>query len=146
MKCTVVHWNTPTSLEGVAAVYAYVFLLSLNLFISIWLCSLSIYLSIYIYIYIYRIVHFYISLKSRVFAGGPEDRGSVLGRVIAKIQKLVLDDALHSTQYYKVRIKGKVEQSREWGNALSQTEVQGRALVHCLIEKGAFESPSTKID
>ena len=27
---------------------------------------------------------------------------------------MVLDAALLSTQYYKVRIKGKVEQSREW--------------------------------
>ena len=33
-------------------------------------------------------------------------------------QKMVLDAALLSTQYYKVRIKGKVEQSREWSNAL----------------------------
>ena len=31
---------------------------------------------------------------------------------------MVLDAFLLNTQYYKVRIKGKVEQSREWSNAL----------------------------
>ena len=30
-----------------------------------------------------------------------------------KDSKMVLDAALHNTQHYKVRIKGKVEQSRE---------------------------------
>ena len=60
---------------------------------------------------------------SRVFANGLEDRGSVLGRVIPKTQKMVLDAALLNTQHYKVRIKGKVEQSREWSGALSYTSV-----------------------
>ncbi len=50
---------------------------------------------------------------SKVFANGLEDWGSILGRVIPKTQKMVLDAALLSTQRYKVRIKGKVEQSRE---------------------------------
>ena len=50
---------------------------------------------------------------SRVFANGPGDRGSIPGQVIPKTQKMVLDAALLSTQYYKVRIKGKVEQSWE---------------------------------
>ena len=50
---------------------------------------------------------------SRVFANGPGDQGSILGRVIPKTQKIVVDAILLSTQYYKVRIKGKVEQSRE---------------------------------
>ena len=50
---------------------------------------------------------------SRVFANGPGDRGSIPGRVIPKAQKMVLDAALLNTQHYKVRIKGKVEQSRE---------------------------------
>ena len=31
---------------------------------------------------------------------------------------MVLDATLLSTQYYKVRIKGKVQQSREWSNTL----------------------------
>ena len=35
------------------------------------------------------------------------------GRVIPKTQKMVLDASLLSTQHYKVRIKGKVEQSRK---------------------------------
>ena len=36
---------------------------------------------------------------------------------------MVLDTALLKTQQYKVRIKGKVEQSREWSNALPYTSV-----------------------
>ena len=48
-----------------------------------------------------------------VFANGPEDQGSILGRVIQKTQKMVLDATLHSTQHYKVKIKDKVEQSWE---------------------------------
>ena len=34
---------------------------------------------------------------------------------------MVLDAALLSTQHYKVRIKGKVEQSRKWSSALPYT-------------------------
>ena len=48
-----------------------------------------------------------------VFANGPGDLGSIPGRVIPKTQKMVLDASLLNTQHYKVRIKGKVEQSRE---------------------------------
>ena len=59
-----------------------------------------------------------IDLMSRVFANGPGDRGSVSGQVIPKTQKMVRDAALLNTQHYKVRIKGKVEQSREWSSAL----------------------------
>ena len=44
---------------------------------------------------------------------GPGDLGSIPGRVIPKTQKMVLDASLLNTQHYKVRIKGKVEQSRE---------------------------------
>ena len=47
-----------------------------------------------------------------VFANGPGDLGSIPGRVIPKNQKMVLDASLLNTQHYKVRIKGKVEQSR----------------------------------
>ena len=54
-----------------------------------------------------------IGQMSRVFPNGPGDRGSIPGRVIPKTQKMVLDVSLLNTQYYKVRIKGKVEQSRE---------------------------------
>ena len=55
-----------------------------------------------------------------------------------KTQEMVLDAALFNTQYYKVWIEGKLEQYREWSNALP---------VHfCVvaIEKGAFGSPLIK--
>ena len=64
-----------------------------------------------------------INLMSRVFANGPAEMGSIPGRVIPKTQKMVLDTALLNTQYYKVRIKGKVEPSREWKSTLSYTSV-----------------------
>ena len=54
-----------------------------------------------------------IGLAVRVFANGPGDLGSIPGRVIPKTQQMVLDASLLNTQHYKVRIKGKVEQSRE---------------------------------
>ena len=47
-----------------------------------------------------------------------------------RFKKMALDAALLSTQRYKVRIKGKVKQSREWSGTL---------------EKGAFRPPSTKV-
>ena len=48
-----------------------------------------------------------------MFANDPVNRGSIPGRVIPKTQKLVLDTDLLNTQYYKVWINGKVEQSME---------------------------------
>ena len=48
-----------------------------------------------------------------MFANGPGELGSIPGRVIPKTQKMVLDASLLNSQHYKVRIKGKVEQSRE---------------------------------
>ena len=45
-----------------------------------------------------------IGLVGKVFANGLGDKGSIPGRVIPK--------TLVNTQHYKVRIKGKVEQSR----------------------------------
>ena len=39
------------------------------------------------------------------------------------LNSMVLDAALLNTQHYKVRIKGKVEQSREWINALFYTSM-----------------------
>ena len=62
-------------------------------------------------------------LMSRVFANGSGDRGSILGRVIPKTQKMVPDAALLNTQHYKIRIKSKVEQTREWSSALLYTSV-----------------------
>ncbi len=64
-----------------------------------------------------------IGLAVRVFANCPGDLGSIPGRVIPKTQKMVLDASLLNTQYYKVRIKGKVEQSRERSSALPYTFV-----------------------
>ena len=61
---------------------------------------------------------------SRVFGNGPGDEGVIPGRVIPKTQKIVLDAALLNSLHYKVRIKGKVEQSREWSSALLYTLMQ----------------------
>ena len=54
----------------------------------------------------------------RLFVNGPGDLGSIPGRVIPKTQKTVLDAILLNTQHYKVRIKGKMEQSKERCSAL----------------------------
>ena len=54
----------------------------------------------------------------RVFANGPGDLGSILGRVILKTKKMVLDASLFNTQHYKVRNKVKVGQSWEKSSAL----------------------------
>ena len=77
-----------------------------------------------------------IGLMSRVFAHGPVDQGSIPGRVIPKTQKIVLDANLLN-KHYKVRMKGKVEQSREWSSALPYT------FGVVAIEKGAFGSPTS---
>ena len=62
-----------------------------------------------------------IGLVNRVFANDPWDLGSIPGRVIPKTFKMVLDASLLNTQQYKVRIKGKVEQSKERSSALPYT-------------------------
>ena len=69
---------------------------------------------LYIYIYIPAI-----DTMVRVFTNAPGDLGSISGRVIPKTQKMVLDASLLNTQQYKVRIKGKMEQSRERSSALT---------------------------
>ena len=63
----------------------------------------------------------YIGIMFRVFAKGPEELRSIPGRVITKTQKTVLDAILLNTQHYKIRIKGKVEKSRERSSALPYT-------------------------
>ena len=60
---------------------------------------------------------------SRVFTNGPGDQGSIPGQLIPKTQNMVLDATLLNTQFYKVRIKGKVEQSWKWSSALPYTSV-----------------------
>ena len=51
---------------------------------------------------------------------------------------MVLYAALLNTQYYKVRIKGEMEQSRELSSASPHLGVVA-------TEKGVFGSPSTKV-
>ena len=53
---------------------------------------------------------------SRVFANGPWLSHT-------KDSKMVLDASLLNIQHYKVRIKGKVQQSREWSGTLPYTSV-----------------------
>ena len=74
----------------------------------------------------------------RVFASDPGDLGSIPGRVIPKTQKILLDASLLNTSIirYGSRVK--------WSNP-------GKGVAPSLhigvvaIEKGAFESPSTKV-
>ena len=72
--------------------------------------------------------HRLIDLVGRVFANGLGDLGPIPGRVIPKTLKMVLDTSLLNTQQYKVRIKGKVEQSRERSSALPYTSVLHRGV------------------
>ena len=58
-------------------------------------------------------LHFGNGLVGRVFANGPGDLASITSHVIPKTLKMELDSSLLNTQQYKVRIKGKVEKSRE---------------------------------
>ena len=74
-----------------------------------------------------------------MFANGPGDMCSIPDRVIPKILKMLLDTSLLNTQQYKVRIKGKLEQSRERSSALPLH------LGVVAIEKEAFWSPSTTV-
>ena len=67
-----------------------------------------------LYFYYYRAI----GLMSWVFANGPEDGGSNRRSSPTKDSKMVIDASLLSTQHYKVRIRGKVEQSRERSSAL----------------------------
>ena len=59
-----------------------------------------------------------IGMMVSVFAYCQGGLGSTPGRVIPKTLKMVLDTYLLNTQQYKVRIKGKLEQSRKNINAL----------------------------
>ena len=60
---------------------------------------------------------------THTLADGPGDMDSIPGRVIPKTLKMVHDTYSLNTQHYKVRIKGKVEQSRERSSALPYTSV-----------------------
>ena len=77
---------------------------------------------IFFQLYEFRI-NWLIDLVGRVFAIGTGDLGSIPGRVIPQSLKMVLDIFLLNTHKYKVRIKGKVEQSRERSSALLYSSV-----------------------
>ena len=62
--------------------------------------------------------YLFIDLVSRVFINGPRDMGSIPGHDIPKTFKMVLDTSLLNTH---VRIKSKVEQSRERSSAQPYT-------------------------
>ena len=47
-----------------------------------------------------------IVIMVRVFVSGSRDRSSLLGRVIPKTQKMILDFSLLNTKHYKVRVMG----------------------------------------
>ena len=81
------------------------------------ICLIKIYKSKFVYTYTDLLKN---GLMSRGFANGLGDLGSIQGRVIPKTQKMALDAALLNT---KVRIKGKVKQSREWNSAFPYTSV-----------------------
>ena len=69
----------------------------------------------YIYIYIYN----FVSVRQWPGRPGFNPRSSHT----KDFKKMVLDTTLLNTQHYKVRFKGKVEQSWEWSSALPYTLV-----------------------
>ena len=71
----------------------------------------------------------------RMFTNDPEDRGSIPGRVIPKIQKMVLDTSLLNTQRYKVKDQG----------ILRKEQHPPLHLGVGAIEKGAFRSLLTTV-
>ena len=73
--------------------------------------------------YIYICLNRVIGLMGRVSSNALGDWGSIPDRVIPKTQKMVLDATLLSTHHYKVRIKGKVEQSRHRSCAFPYSSV-----------------------
>ena len=68
-------------------------------------------------------INWAIGLMGRLFANGPGNLGSILGRVRPKTQKMLLVVSLLKTQHYEVGIKGKVDQSEEKSCALPNTLV-----------------------
>ena len=67
--------------------------------------------------------HIYIYIVGRVLANSPGDLGSIPGCIIPKTLKMVLDTSLLNTRQYKVRMKSKVDQSRERSSALHYTSM-----------------------
>ena len=56
-----------------------------------------------------------------VLACGLGDLGSIPRRILPKSQKVLPYADFLNTHHYKVMIKGKVEQSREWSSSLPNT-------------------------
>ena len=105
-------------------IYIYMYVYCVCIYMCVYTC-VCVYMCIYGCMCIYVCVYMYraIGQMSRVFANDPGEQGSIPGRVIPKTEKMFLDVTLLSTQRYKVRINGKVEQSRKWSCALSSTLV-----------------------
>ena len=104
----------------------YLFLFSHSFSFILWSAGTAKSTILYILFFLLLIIirsHRDIGPAVRVFANGPGDLGSIPGRVIPKTLKMELDTNLLNTQHYKVRFKGKVEQSREWSSALPYTLV-----------------------
>ena len=82
-------------------------------------------LYIYIYIYIYMYVYFdwLFGIMVRELTNGLGDWGSILSQSYQKLKKWYLMPPC-LTQHYKVRIKGKMEQSEERRSSLLYTLVQ----------------------
>ena len=76
--------------------------------------------------------------KLLVMTNGLLDRGSILGRVIPKTQKMVRDISLLNTQHYKIRIKGKVCNPRKGVSPFSYLSVGD-------TEKGTIGMLSTTV-
>ena len=71
----------------------------------------------------YQLICFFFPTEYSAFANGLGDLGSIPGRIIPKTSKMIVDTALLNSQQYKVRVKGKVEKSRERSSALPYTLV-----------------------
>ena len=82
-----------------------------------------------------------IVLVGRVLTNGPGDLGSIPGRVLPKTLKMVLDTSLQ----YKVRIKGKVEPSREWSSTLLFTRCSSY-WKGSLLARPRLRSPTLRFD
>ena len=59
----------------------------------------------------------------KVFANGLGDWSSILGGVIPKTQKIVLDASLLNIRHYKIWIKSKWRKSKEESSSLPYTSV-----------------------
>ena len=75
----------------------------------------------------------FIFFKTNIFThfdNGLGYRGSIPCQVITKTQKRVLDATFLNTQNYKVRIKDKVENSREWSCTLYTWQLKRESSSH----------------